>query len=351
MSFAPNSRRFARTALVGAVLLATLSAVNVAPAKAEGFPGVGSRTAYADALPHYNLGNRYMVREWWEKAVEKYNDAINIYPYDPDVYINLGTALRKMQDNAGAEKAFRKALELNDKDWITWSNLGNMIMMQDRFQEALDCFEKAFQCGAPEADKKAMQENIDGIKKILKNKYGIDIDAIAAEKAAKAKAAAKAAKAGKGKGKGAIAKAGVSAKTASAKANGVSLKAAGPSAVKAAGPSPKTDASSETSVAANWGYEDAKPTNATTQGATATPAALIATPAPPIAATSAPIRAPQKATNLRLADAPSKKKGAAESSQKSPAPAPVGNAPVKETETGFEISIDGASQEEEPEEE
>lgn len=316
MSFAPYSRRIARTAMVGAVLLA-LSAVNVAPAQAEGFPGVGSRTAYADALPHYNLGNRYMVREWWEKAVEKYNDAINIYPYDPDMYINLGTALRKMQDNAGAEQAFRKALELNDKDWITWSNLGNMIMMQDRFMEALDCFEKAFKCGAPEADRKAMEENIDGIKKILKNKHGIDLDAIAAEKAAKAKAAAaKAAKAGKGKGKGkgTIAKAGGTVKTTSTKTNGA--------------PTDANGNSSKASVAANWGYEDAHSTDATTQGARATASG-----------------APQKGTNVRLADAPPKKAGANNGAQ-----APVGNAPVKDTETGFEISIDGAPEEEEAEE-
>jgi|GEM_PF-745076 Tetratricopeptide repeat. len=302
MFSAPISRQIARTALVGAFLL-SLSAINVAPALAEGFPGVGSRTDYADALPHYNLGNRYMAKEWWEKAVEKYNDAINIYPHDPDVYINLGTALRKMQDNAGAEKALRKALELNDKDWVTWSNLGNMIMIQDRFMEALDCFDKAFKCGAPEADRKAMEENIDGIKKILKNKYGIDLDKVNAEKAAKAKAdAAKAAKAGKGKGKG---------------------KGASPSVAKTHGAPPKANGeSSKPSVAANWGYEDAKSTGATAKSTSATAAG-----------------APQREANLKLADAHPKKTGDA------PPPVKIGNSPTKETDTGYEILIEGATEE------
>lgn len=278
MSYVLKKRQFARKVLAGAVLLGLMGGLNAAPAQAEGFPGVGSRMAYADALPHYNLGNRYMAREWWEKAVEKYNDAIDIYPYDPDVYINLGTALRKMQDNAGAERAFRKALELNDKDWITWSNLGNMIMMQDRFMEALECFEKAFKCGAPEADKKAMEENIDGIKKILKNKHGIDLDAIAAQKAAKAKAeAGKAAKAGKGKGKG----------TSTARAGAVSAKsgvAAKPASLPEPGSAAKAASSAKKSIAVNVKSDSSKPNDATVSGA-----------------------------------------------------------PVKETETGYEIWIDGSS--------
>lgn len=314
MSLAPISGKIARCALVGAFWL-SLSVTNAAPAQAEGFPGVGSRFAYADALPHYNLGNRYMAKEWWEKAVEKYNDAINIYPYDPDVYINLGTALRKMQDNAGAEKAFRKALELNDKDWVTWSNLGNMIMIQDRFMEALDCFDKAFKCGAPEADRKAMEENIDGIKKILKNKYGIDLDKINAEKAAKAKAdAAKTAKAGKGKGKV------KGASTSVAKTNGAPAKANG-------APAKTNGASAEPSVAANWGYEDAKSTDATPKltGATA-------------------IGAIQKAPNPKLADPLPKNAGDTQ------LPVRTGNSPVKETDTGFEITIEGATQDEAAEE-
>lgn len=312
MSFAPISRKITRTLLVGTIFFGCLSAQSAAPAKAEGFPGVGSRMAYADALPHYNLGNRYMAREWWEKAVEKYNDAIDIYPYDPDVYINLGTALRKMQDNAGAERAFRKALELNDKDWITWSNLGNMIMMQDRFMEALECFEKAFKCGAPEADKKAMEENIDGIKKILKNKHGIDLDAIAAQKAAKEKAeATRAAKAGKGKG------------TSTAKAGAVSAKS-GVAAKPASGPEPgsaaKAASSAKKSIAVNVKSDSSKPNDATVSGAARKDAKRSLADALPKSADdgSAQAQTPGVSTNT------------------------VG-APVKETETGYEIWIDGSS--------
>ena len=140
-------------------------------AHAEGFPGVGERLKYAESLPHYNLGNRYLQKEWYEKAVEKYNDAINIYPYDADVYSNLGIALRRMNDVAGAEEAFRHAVELNDKDWTTISNLANLLMIQDRFGDSLKLFEKALKNpDLPKDEREAIHKNIFGIRKIMKNK-------------------------------------------------------------------------------------------------------------------------------------------------------------------------------------
>jgi tetratricopeptide (TPR) repeat protein len=145
-------------------------------ADAEGFPGKGNRMLYADALPHYNLGNKYLAKEWYEKAVEKYLDAINIYPYDADVYTNLAVAYRKMDNLAGAEEASRKAVELNDSDWTGWSNLGNMLMAQEKFPEAYKCFVRAMKCtGIPAEEKTHMESNIDGMKKILKSR-GLTID-------------------------------------------------------------------------------------------------------------------------------------------------------------------------------
>ncbi|MBX9691631.1 MAG: tetratricopeptide repeat protein, partial [Cyanobacteria bacterium] len=152
-------RRLVHNLCLYIVPLSLLSASVVSEsACAEGFPGIGNRLLYADALPHYNLGNRYLNKEWYEKAVEKYHDAIKIYPYDADVYTNLGLALRKMNDVAGAEQAYREALKLNDKDWMTWSNLANMLMIQDRFPESLKCFESALKCKVPPEEKDAIEK-------------------------------------------------------------------------------------------------------------------------------------------------------------------------------------------------
>ncbi|MBK9281364.1 MAG: tetratricopeptide repeat protein [Candidatus Obscuribacter sp.] len=59
-------------------------------ALAQGFPGKGEPGAWSDALPHYNLGNRYLEHERLDEAIEQYQVAISLYQYDPDFYINLG---------------------------------------------------------------------------------------------------------------------------------------------------------------------------------------------------------------------------------------------------------------------
>lgn len=158
-------------------------------AMAEGFPGIGDRVQYAESLPHYNLGNRYLTKKWYEKAVEKYRDAIEIYPYDADVYSNLGVALRHLNDPVRAEWAYKRAVELKGDDWTSLNNLANLYMLQDRFEESLKLFKKTLQCkDLPKSEKDVIESNIEGINKIMKNR-GLQAAASRAKKAPQAKAA------------------------------------------------------------------------------------------------------------------------------------------------------------------
>lgn len=158
-------------------------------AMAEGFPGIGDRVQYAESLPHYNLGNRYLTKKWYEKAVEKYRDAIEIYPYDADVYSNLGVALRHLNDPVRAEWAYKRAVELKGDDWTSLNNLANLYMLQDRFEESLKLFKKTLQCkDLPKSEKDVIESNIEGINKIMKNR-GLQEAASRAKKAPAAKAA------------------------------------------------------------------------------------------------------------------------------------------------------------------
>lgn len=160
-------------ALLSALFLITYLAV---PASGEGFPGKGDRLLYAEALPHYNLGNKYLAREWYEKAVEKYLDAIKIYEYDADVYTNLAVAYRKLNDIESAETAMRKAVELEPYDWTGWSNLANLLMVQEKFADSYQCFQYALKSpGIPAQEKAFIESNIDGIKKIMKAR-GLSVD-------------------------------------------------------------------------------------------------------------------------------------------------------------------------------
>ncbi len=162
-------QRWLVVSLQVAAAVVVAAGFNSSVALAEGFPGIGDRLLYADALPHYNLGNKYLAKEWYEKAIEKYWDAIGIYEYDADVYVNLSVAYRKLGNVTEAENASKKAVKLKPDDWTTWSNLANLLMAQDRFPESYRCFNKALKCpGMPDSEKTFIESNIDGMKKIMK---------------------------------------------------------------------------------------------------------------------------------------------------------------------------------------
>src|SRR5262249_44654250 len=81
----------------------------------------------------------------------------------------------KMGNMEGAESACRKAVELNDKDWASWSNLANLLMLQEKFPESYKCFTRALKCKIPAAEKPHIESSIDGMKKIM-NARGLTID-------------------------------------------------------------------------------------------------------------------------------------------------------------------------------
>ena len=137
------------------------------PALAEGFPGEGSRSDWGDAIPYYNQANRYLAAQRYDDAARRYNDAIAIYKFDPDFYINLGVAYRKLGDFPNAELALKSALKLNDKDWMPWSDLANIYLKQDKLQEAVKTFQRTLKCSPPAAEKAAILQDIKDINKIL----------------------------------------------------------------------------------------------------------------------------------------------------------------------------------------
>lgn len=137
-------------------------------ANAEGFPGKGDPSDWSDALPYYNLANKYLSKDRYEDAIEKYQEAIARYPYDADFFSNLGVAYRKIDDYVSAEVAYKKAIDLNDKDWQSWSNLANAYLKQDRLLDTIATFKKALTLNPPPAEKAAMLQDIKDITKILR---------------------------------------------------------------------------------------------------------------------------------------------------------------------------------------
>lgn len=132
-------------------------------------PGAKDPAAWSDAIPYYNLANKYLEKAKYEDAVDNYHEAIARYSYDPDFYVNLGYCYRQLGDYDSAEQAFRKALSLNDKDWATWSNLANALLKQKRLPETIKTLEKCLKLNPPAKEKAAMLQDIVDIKKVLAN--------------------------------------------------------------------------------------------------------------------------------------------------------------------------------------
>jgi tetratricopeptide (TPR) repeat protein len=139
------------------------------PGRADDFPGRGDRFAWSNALPYYNLANKYLEHGRYDEAKTNFEEAIYRYEYDPDFFINYGVALRKLESYAAAEEAFKKALELRKNDWQAWSNLANAYLKQNKLKDTIACFQKAMKVEPPPpaAEKEAMLKDIADINKIL----------------------------------------------------------------------------------------------------------------------------------------------------------------------------------------
>ncbi|MBX9949349.1 MAG: tetratricopeptide repeat protein [Candidatus Obscuribacterales bacterium] len=149
------------------VLVAVGTLAFCQPCFADGFPGRGNPHDWSAALPYYNLANKYMQQERYEDAIQKYHEAIGRYEYDPDFFNNLGVALRKIENFEAAEQAFKSAAALNAKDWMSWSNLANSYLKQDRLEETIKAFEQSLKCNPPPQEKEAILKDIADIKKII----------------------------------------------------------------------------------------------------------------------------------------------------------------------------------------
>lgn len=139
-------------------------------ALAEGFPGRGSGADWSDALPYYNLANKYLSKGRFDDAIEKYDEAILRYQFDPDFYTNMGLACMKAKRFAEADVALRTAIQLNNKDWSPWSNLASNYSNQGKLKESLAAFEQTLKLKPPALEAEGIKSSIESIKKILKAK-------------------------------------------------------------------------------------------------------------------------------------------------------------------------------------
>ncbi|MBX9724661.1 MAG: hypothetical protein K2X81_24870 [Candidatus Obscuribacterales bacterium] len=114
------------------------------------FPGKGSREAWTKACRLLDQGVE-IAKTDEAAALPKFEQAIAIYPFADCFYRNLGVSYEKKKypDLAKAENAYRRATELDPKDWRNWNALANAVGDQQRFRECRDALKKAATCHPP----------------------------------------------------------------------------------------------------------------------------------------------------------------------------------------------------------
>jgi Flp pilus assembly protein TadD len=86
---------------------------------------------------HYLLGNVLMKQGEIDRAVTEYRAAIGLAPNQPRTYDQLALALRANQDIAGEQDVLTKALALDGHDALAHSEMGRILLSQNRFAEAV----------------------------------------------------------------------------------------------------------------------------------------------------------------------------------------------------------------------
>ncbi len=139
--------RLVRIRAAGA--LAALPAGSLDPAvkeslvRATGELEASLKTRPDDYSSHYNLGNFYMDRREYKKAIQSYETSIGIRPGVLPPLVNAAFAHVALGDPQGAEKSLKKGLEIDAESLAANINLGMLLGEQGRLAEAETYFHQA----------------------------------------------------------------------------------------------------------------------------------------------------------------------------------------------------------------
>lgn len=92
-----------------------------------------SKLALADTL--WRTGNK-------QKALDHYEGLVGKIKETASFYFNLGVLRAYAQNDAGAEEAYRKALDLDSNDLDALNNLGLLLYKKGRYEESKTLFDK-----------------------------------------------------------------------------------------------------------------------------------------------------------------------------------------------------------------
>ncbi len=100
---------------------------------------------------HYNLGNFYLERREYKKAIHSYETALKLEPDLLPALVNIAMAYNLAGDNAEAEASLRRAHKLSPDDAAVNLNLGLLLAEQKKLKEAEAALRRAFKANPKSA--------------------------------------------------------------------------------------------------------------------------------------------------------------------------------------------------------
>jgi len=108
----------------------------------EGVPAVGLAAYDVSVLMH--LGNSYLERSEYDKALEQYNRILSLEPKNPTAFYNIACTHSRQKKTKEALDALRKACEygFNDFEWMQKDPDLDNIRSLPEFQNIVDEYKK-----------------------------------------------------------------------------------------------------------------------------------------------------------------------------------------------------------------
>lgn len=89
-----------------------------------------------------NLGAMLIAQGRYPEAIDTLSKSIEIRP-NLEAFNNLGNAYFQLHRYPEAAQSFQRGLNLDDRDWLLWGNLGDSLFWSGRVSEATAAYQKA----------------------------------------------------------------------------------------------------------------------------------------------------------------------------------------------------------------
>lgn len=110
------------------------------------FPATATEEIYLKAIVGLEQA------EHWTETRQAYTRATDRWPHNVTAWIGLGNSHYALKDLAGAEQAFRSAVDAAPQSGAAYNNLAHVLMELNRPKEALGVIDQAIRLGGPLAE-------------------------------------------------------------------------------------------------------------------------------------------------------------------------------------------------------